>query len=114
MKLKSACIAALALASPLSAIGETKPKPMKIFVFVGQSNMTGMARTRTLEHIRMFPDTAAEFADLFDKDGKPATLDAVHVSQWMGKATPISPPSGPATGFSNGLHPKSKFLAAIQ
>jgi REP element-mobilizing transposase RayT len=25
--------------------------------------------------------------------------------------TPISPPTGPATGSSNGLHPKSKFLA---
>jgi hypothetical protein len=85
MELKYAIIAALALACPLSAIGETKPKPMKIFVFAGQSNMTGMARTRTLEHIKMFPDTAADFADLFDKDGKPATLDAVYVSQWMGK-----------------------------
>ena len=27
--------------------------------------------------------------------------------------TPFSPPSGPATGFSNGPHPKSKFLAFI-
>jgi hypothetical protein len=26
-------------------------------------------------------------------------------------ATPISPPSGPATGSSNGLHPESNFLA---
>jgi len=26
--------------------------------------------------------------------------------------TPFSPPSGPATGFFNGLHPKSKFLAS--
>ena len=25
--------------------------------------------------------------------------------------TPISPPSGPATGYSNGLHPNSNFLA---
>jgi hypothetical protein len=24
---------------------------------------------------------------------------------------PLFPPSGPATGFSNGLQPKSKFLA---
>ena len=27
--------------------------------------------------------------------------------------TPISPPTGPATGSSNGLHPESKFLAFI-
>jgi hypothetical protein len=85
MKIKSAFIAALALASPLTAFGEAKPKPMKVFVFAGQSNMTGMARTRTLEHLKIFPDTAAEFADLFDKDSNPATLDEVYVSQWMDK-----------------------------
>lgn len=85
MKIKSTLIALLALACPLSAFAVTKPKPLKVFVFAGQSNMTGMARTRTLEHINMFPETAKEYGDLFDKEGKPATLDAVHVSQWMGK-----------------------------
>jgi phage-related baseplate assembly protein len=29
------------------------------------------------------------------------------------RITPISPPTGPATGSSNGLHPKSNFLAFI-
>lgn len=29
------------------------------------------------------------------------------------QSTPISPPSSPATGSSNGLYPKSKFLALI-
>lgn len=33
---------------------------MKVHVFAGQSNMTGMVRTRTLEHLRMFRDTAAQ------------------------------------------------------
>jgi hypothetical protein len=74
---------ACALLCTLSA--EAKPKPMKVFVFAGQSNMTGMARTSTLEHIKMFPETAADFADLFDKDGKPVALDDVYVSQWMEK-----------------------------
>ena len=34
------------------------------------------------------------------------------VAIWV-ESTPFSPPSGPATGFSNGPHPKSKFLAFI-
>ena len=85
MRMKPAIIAVLALANPMSAFAETKPKPMKVFVFAGQSNMTGMARTRTLEHIKMSPESAKEYADLFDKDGNPVTLDAVYVSQWMDK-----------------------------
>ncbi len=85
MQIKHPILAFLALAGLLPALGETKPKPMKVFVFAGQSNMTGMSRTRTLEHLKMFPETAAEFADLFDKDGKPVTLDGVYVSQWMDK-----------------------------
>lgn len=60
-------------------------KPMKDFIFAGQANMTGMSRTRTVEHIKMSPVTAKEHADIFDQDGNPANLDAVHVSQWMDK-----------------------------
>lgn len=85
MKMQSTIIAVLALISPLTTFGEAKPKPMKIFVFAGQSNMTGMSRTSTLEHIKMVPETAADFADLFDKDGKPVALDDLYVSQWMEK-----------------------------
>lgn len=85
MKIKSTVAAALALASCLPAYAAQKPKPLKVFIFAGQSNMTGMARTRTLEHIKMSPQSAKEYADVFDKDGKPTTLDAVHVAQWKGK-----------------------------
>jgi hypothetical protein len=94
MKLINFCIY-LTACSVMTGYAETektfdkapaKPlKPMKVFVFAGQSNMTGMARTRTLEHLKMFPDTAAELADLLDKEGNPATLDEVYVSQWMDK-----------------------------
>jgi hypothetical protein len=72
-------------AKPIDKAPANPLKPMKVYVFAGQSNMTGMARTHTLEHLKMFPDTAETFADLFDKDGKPTTLDAVYVSQWMDK-----------------------------
>lgn len=30
--------------------------------------------------------------------------------RFLRRFSPLFPPSGPATGFSNGLHPKSKFL----
>ena len=85
MKIKPAIIAGLVLATSFSALAETKPKPLKVFVFAGQSNMTGMARTRTLEHIKMSPDSAKEYADVFDKDGKPVALEAVYVTQWKDK-----------------------------
>jgi len=45
-----------------------------------------MVKTNTFEHIRMFPETAKDFADLFNKDGSPVTLDDVYVSQWKEKA----------------------------
>ena len=85
MKMKSAFLSAAAFACFLPAFAGEKPKPMKVFLFAGQSNMTGMARTRTLEHLKMFPETAKQYADVFDKDGNPVTLDAVYVSQWMDK-----------------------------
>jgi DNA-directed RNA polymerase subunit K/omega len=100
MRKKSALVATMALVCSVSAFAEGKPKPMKIFVFAGQSNMTGMARPHTLEHIKMSPETAAEYADIFDKDGKPVTLDAVYVSQWMDKRSGrLEPIYGGGGGF---------------
>lgn len=61
-------------------------KPLKVYILAGQSNMTGMVKTNTLEHIKMFPKTAKEFEDLFNKDGSPVALDVVYVSQWKEKA----------------------------
>lgn len=100
MRMKSALVAIMALACSVSAFAEGKPKPMKVFVFAGQSNMTGMARTHTLEHVKMSPETAKEYADIFDKDGKPVTLDAVYVSQWMDKRSGrLEPIYGGGGGF---------------
>ncbi len=84
MKMKSAFVAVIALGFPLSAFCQEK-KPLKVYILAGQSNMTGMVASSTLEHIKMFPDTAKEFADLFDKDGKPVILDDGYVSQWKDK-----------------------------
>jgi len=62
-----------------------KGKPLKVYILAGQSNMTGMVGRNTLEHIKMFPDTAEEFKDLFDENGAPVDLNEVYVSQWKDK-----------------------------
>ncbi len=74
---KALCLAVLAAGSLLAPA-----KPLKIYVLAGQSNMTGIVETSTLEHIKMSPDSAKEFADLFDSNGKPVELEEVRVSCW--------------------------------
>ena len=115
--MKSALVAAIVLGCSLPGFCQEKPKPMKVFVLAGQSNMTGMARTRTLEHIKMFPETREKFADLFDKDGKPVGLDEVYVSQWMDKESGRLEPKygggkgggfGPEYAFGIYMHKKLK------
>jgi threonine dehydrogenase-like Zn-dependent dehydrogenase len=41
--------------------------PLKIYILAGQSDMTGMLKTNTFEHVKIFPETVEEFKDLFDK-----------------------------------------------
>lgn len=79
----------------LMMISTTQAKPLKVYILAGQSNMTGMVKTSTLEHIKMSPDSALAFEALFDADGNPVVLDEVYVSCWpkgdeeaMGKLAP--------------------------
>ena len=58
----------LAEDAPPAPAGAQEKKPLKVYIMAGQSNMTGMVKTNTLEHIKMFPETAKEFEDLFNKD----------------------------------------------
>jgi len=111
--MKSIILAILAAGS-LAA----QAKPLKIYILAGQSNMTGMARNTTLEHIKMSPDTAKEFADLFDSNGKPVELEEVQVSCWpkkteqMGNLKPgygggtAESMFGPEYGFGVYMHKK--------
>ena len=64
---------------------QIQAKPLKVYLLAGQSNATGIVKNSTLEHIKMFQDTAKEFADLFDANGKPVELDQVQVSCWPKK-----------------------------
>ena len=83
--MKKFVIMACMMACASTLYSQDKPDPLKVYILAGQSNMTGIVSKHTLEHIKMFPDTAKEFADLFDEDGNPVTLDDVYVSQWKGK-----------------------------
>lgn len=78
-----------------AAYAEARPKPLNVYILAGQSNMTGMVKTDTFEHIKMFPETAKAFEALFNEDGTPVVLDDVYVSCWpkgdneaMGKLAP--------------------------
>ena len=83
--MKAAAVTGLILSSLMMMGCASMQKPLKVYVLAGQSNMTGMVSSNTLEHIKMFPDTAKEFADLFNEDGSPVVLDDVYVSQWKEK-----------------------------
>lgn len=85
MKTTIRSLAAILAMALLTNLSPAQGKPLKVYLLAGQSNMTGMVSSGTLEHLKMFPDTAKEFAALFDKDGKPVVLDDVYVSQWKGK-----------------------------
>ncbi|MBT3841677.1 MAG: hypothetical protein HOF61_05780, partial [Verrucomicrobia bacterium] len=48
---------------------QAAPKPLKIYLLVGQSNMQGHAAERTLEHLGMDPKTAPLLKAIRNADG---------------------------------------------
>jgi len=97
-----------AVAADKKPIDKAQGRPLKVYILAGQSNMTGMVSPKTLEHIKMFPDTAKEFADLFDKDGNPVVLEDVYVTQWKDKeGGPLQPKYGGGKG--GGFGPEFPF-----
>ena len=101
MKLATAAI----LLSMCTACAGAKPKPLKVYILAGQSNMTGMVKTSTFEHIKMDPETAKDFEALFDEDGDPVVLDEVYVSCWPKGDNeakgPLAPRFGAGAGETN-------------
>ena len=55
-------------------------KPLKVYLLVGQSNMQGHARTTTMEHLGMDPETAPLLAEMQDENGNPVVCDDVWIS----------------------------------
>ncbi len=75
----SALVLAL-VAGLLASTVTAATKPLKVFVLVGQSNMQGHARVRTLEHIGMDPKTAPLLRELQDENGQPRVCEDVWIS----------------------------------
>lgn len=73
-----------------------EPKPLKVFVLVGQSNMQGHAHVRTLEHLSMDPATRPLLAKIQTPEGKPRVSDQV----WVAYLSPRGEKKGRlTTGF---------------
>jgi alpha-galactosidase len=62
------------------AFAAAAPKPLKVFVLVGQSNMQGHARVRTFEHIGMDPKTAPLLHEMQADDGASRVCENVWIS----------------------------------
>jgi hypothetical protein len=89
-KVLAVFVAALfAIAIPVSA---AEPKPLKVFILAGQSNMEGHAEIRTFDYIGRDPLTAPILKEMRNSDGTPRVCDKV----WMSYLT------GPYDGSANG------------
>lgn len=69
-----------------------EPKPLKVFILAGQSNMEGHAEIRTFDYIGRDPLTAPILEEMRNRDGTPRVCDKV----WMSYLT------GPYDGSANG------------
>ncbi len=68
--------------APLSAANP--PKPLKIFLLAGQSNMEGHAKVETFDYIGDDPATAPLLQQMRGADGKPRVCDHVWISYFTG------------------------------
>ncbi len=92
--LSSIAIAALGLSSfaTVSAAELPIPKPLKVYILAGQSNMEGHAAISTFDYIGKDPQTAPILKEMRNPDGTPRVCDKV----WMSYLT------GPYDGSANG------------
>lgn len=98
--MKPIAIALILLAPTIAA---AQPKPIKVFILAGQSNMEGKAKVSVMEYQAKQPETRALYAHLY-KDGKWIERDDVWIKyrDVMGKLTVgyHKPKSiGPELGF---------------
>lgn len=67
----------LAVSTGVSEDGAAKP--LKVFILCGQSNMQGHAEVRTLEHLKLAPETLPMYEALVNRDGTPR----IHENVWI-------------------------------
>jgi len=79
----AACIlVSMLFAAPLKA--QKSPKPLRVFILAGQSNMEGHAKVETFDYIGDDPATAPLLQKMRDSDGKPTVCDGVWISYFTG------------------------------
>lgn len=75
----------LLLFVPGALSAEPAPKPLKVFILAGQSNMEGHAKVETFDYIGDDPATAPLLKQMVGDDGKPRVCDHVWISYLTGK-----------------------------
>ncbi|MDX1968903.1 MAG: sialate O-acetylesterase [Planctomycetaceae bacterium] len=67
-----------------SSAVRAQPKPLKVFILAGQSNMEGHARIETFDYIGDDPATAPLLKRMRGADGSPTVCDQVWISYFTG------------------------------
>ena len=78
-------LGSLLVASVTSLQAAGAPKPLKVYILAGQSNMEGHAKIETFDYIGDDPATASLLKQMRSADGKPAVCDHVWISYLTGK-----------------------------
>ena len=61
------------------------PRPLKVFILAGQSNMEGHARVETFDYIGDDPTTAPLLKQMQGSDGEPAVCKGAWISYYTGR-----------------------------
>lgn len=69
---------------PAAGIRASEPKPLRVFILAGQSNMEGHAKVETFDYIGDDPATAPLLKQMRDEDGKPHVCEGVWISYMTG------------------------------
>lgn len=77
-------ILTLVIAISLAASAAAEPKPLKVFILAGQSNMEGHAKVETFDYIGDDPATASLLKKMRNADGTPRRCDHVWISYFTG------------------------------
>lgn len=82
------CLPVWCVPTPAAAAEKTataaRPKPLKVFILAGQSNMEGHAKVETFDYIGDDPATAPLLGQMRGPDGKPRVCDHVWISYLTG------------------------------
>jgi len=75
---------AVAAGLGLAATSQADPRPLKVFILAGQSNMEGHARIETFDYIGDDPATAPLLKRMRGTDGKPTVCQGAWISYLTG------------------------------